>query len=121
VEVSDFLGFTPWFQGVLWNGVRVSGLEPIGRGIEMSGLKNGRVGSLPVTAGDVRHLAGPVTDDTVAAVLKTDSSMEDLEIAASYLRGEGSAVDRLGHPMAGKVAQLYDILSADALYADEEE
>jgi hypothetical protein len=37
------------------------------------------------------------------------------------LRGEGSAVDRLGHPIAGKVAQLYDILSNDALYADEEE
>ncbi len=87
----------------------------------MPGLENGRPASLPVSAGDVRHLAGPVTDDTVAAVLKAGPSMEDLAIAASYLRGEGSAVDRLGHTMAGKVAQLYDILSADALYADEEE
>ena len=87
----------------------------------MPGLKNGHLGSLPVTADDVRHLAGPVTDATVAAVLKTEPSMEDLEVAASYLRGEGSEVDRLGHPMAGKVAELYDILSSDALYADEEE
>jgi hypothetical protein len=87
----------------------------------MPGLKNGHLGTLSVTAGDVRHLAGPVTDATVAAVLKTEPSMEDLEVAASYLRGEGSAVDRLGHPMAGKVAQLYDILNADTLYAEEEE
>jgi hypothetical protein len=87
----------------------------------MPGLKNGRLGSLPVTAGDVWHLAGAVTDATIAAVLKAEPSMEDLEVAASYLRGEGSEVDRLGHPMAGKVAQLYDILSSDALYADEEE
>ena len=87
----------------------------------MPGLKNGHLGSLQVTADDVRHLAGPVADHMVAAVLKTGPSMEDLEVAAGYLRGEGSNVDRLGHPMAGKVAQLYDILSTDALYADDEE
>jgi hypothetical protein len=46
--------------------------------------------------------------------------MEDLEVAASYLLGEGSEVDRLGHPLTGKVAQLYEILSSDALYANGE-
>jgi hypothetical protein len=30
-------------------------------------------------------------------------------------------LDRAGHPMAGKVAQLYDILSSDALYANANE
>jgi hypothetical protein len=61
-----------------------------------------------------------VTDDTMAAILEFQPSMEELEVAVSYLQGEGSAVDRLGHPLAGKVAQLYDILSADALYASDE-
>jgi hypothetical protein len=69
---------------------------------------------------DVRHVVGPVTDDTISAILRSESSMEELELAASYLRGEGSKVDRLGHSMTGKVAQLYDILSADALYDDNE-
>jgi hypothetical protein len=78
-------------------------------------------GSRPVTAGDVRHVAGAVADATVSAVLKSEPSMEDLEIAASYLRGQGSEVDRLGHPMTGKVAEIYDALSADALYAEDEE
>jgi hypothetical protein len=27
---------------------------------------------------------------------------------------------RLGQPMTGQVAQIYDVLSADALYADDE-
>jgi hypothetical protein len=62
-----------------------------------------------------------VTDDTISAILKSEPSMEELEVATSYLRGEGSEVDRLGHPMTGKVAQLYDILSADALYANDEQ
>ncbi len=77
--------------------------------------------SLPLTSAEVRHAAGEVSDATVAAVLECAPSHEELEVAASHLRGEGSEVDRLGHPLAGKVAQLYDILSADAIYIEEEE
>jgi hypothetical protein len=77
--------------------------------------------ALKATAGDVRHALGAVTDRTVLAILECEPSMEELEVAASYLRGEGSAVDRLGHPMTGNVRRLCDIAGADALYADEEE
>ena len=78
--------------------------------------------TLPITSSaEVRHLVGPVTDATVLAILKCDPSVEDLEVAATYVRGEGNKVDRAGHPMAGKVAQLYDILSSDELYADADE
>ena len=52
---------------------------------------------------------------------KCNASVEELEVVATYLQGEGSRVDRAGHPMIGKVAQLYDILSSDALYANAEE
>jgi hypothetical protein len=83
------------------------------------GKSNSKV--LPVTSSiEARHVVGPVTDDTMAAILEFRPSMEELEVAVSYLHGEGSAVDRTGHPLAGKVAQLYDILSADALYANDE-
>jgi hypothetical protein len=87
----------------------------------MPGQKEGGVRPPPLTSADVRHAAGAVSDATVAAVLECAPSQEELEVAASYLRGEGSEVDRLGHPLAGKVAELYDILSADALFAEEEE
>lgn len=87
----------------------------------MAGHKKGDSKAMPVTSSDeVRHLVGPVTDDTISAILKTGASVEDLEVAASYLQGEGSTVDRLGHPMSGKVAQIYDILAADELYANSE-
>lgn len=64
-------------------------------------------------AHDVRRLAGPLDDETVAQVLKVGASFAELEIAAAYVRGQGSLVDRAGHPLTGKVAQLYEILSAD--------
>ena len=74
-----------------------------------------------LTAGDVIPLVGPVTDDTLMAIINCEPTIEELEVAASYLRGEGSKVNRAGHPMTGKVAQIYDILGADALYADDAE
>jgi hypothetical protein len=87
----------------------------------MPRLKKGDSKVLPVTSSvEVRHVVGSVTDDTISAILKSEPSMEDLEVVASYLRGEGSEVDRLGHPLTGKTAQLYEILSSDALYANGE-
>jgi hypothetical protein len=77
---------------------------------------------LPVTSSEeVRHLVGAVADETVLAILECEASAEDLEVAAAYALDEGSALDRTGHPMTGKVTQLYDILSSDALYASADE
>jgi hypothetical protein len=87
----------------------------------MPGYTKGRSKVVPVASfAEVRHVVGPVTDETTSAILKAGASAEDLQLVASYLRGEGNSVDRLGHPMTGKVAQLYDILTADELYATDE-
>lgn len=75
----------------------------------------------PLTSEEVRHLVGPVSDATLAAVLALQPSIGELEVAVNYLEGEGSAMDRLGHSLTGKVAQIYDILSTDELYASPEE
>jgi hypothetical protein len=84
--------------------------------------KKGNSRILPVASSDeVRHLVGPVADHTVLAILECQASVEDLEVAAGYVQGEGSALDRAGHAMASKVAQLYDILSSDDLYANADE
>ena len=87
----------------------------------MPGYNKGDSKALPVTSStEVRHLVGPVADGTISAILESGASIEELEVVASYLQGEGNRVDRLGHPMTGKVAQLYDILAADELYANGE-
>jgi hypothetical protein len=63
--------------------------------------KKGNSTALAVTSSD-----GPVADDAVLAIFKCNASIEGLEVVATYLQGEGSAVDRLGHPMMDKVGQL---------------
>lgn len=74
-----------------------------------------------VTAADeVRHIVGSVTDHTLAEILDTRPSLEELEVAVIFARGEGDTVDRLGHELSGKSARIYDILSKDELYQNDE-
>jgi hypothetical protein len=61
-------------------------------------------------------VVGPVTDNTISAILKPEASLE-VQVAVSYLRGEGSELDCLGYPLTGQVGGLYEVVSADALYA----
>jgi len=68
---------------------------------------------VPVTeAAEVRHILGDVDDDVVAEILRLQPTLSELEIAATFLRGEGNEVDRLGHPLSGKAAQIFEILSS---------
>lgn len=82
--------------------------------------RKGNSKDVPVTSvEEVRHVAGPLNDEAVAAILRVGPSLVELESAARYALGEGDLADRAGHPLAGRVAQIYEILSADD--ADEEE
>lgn len=83
----------------------------------MSASKKGDTGEQPLSRDDIRQLAGPVGDHTIMAILETGASIADLEVAVTYARGEGDYVDRLGHPLSGKAAQISDILAKDELYA----
>lgn len=87
----------------------------------MATSKNGDRAKVAVTSADeVRHLVGLVTDHTVAEILDTQPSEKDLEVAVIFVRGEGDAVDRLGHELAGKAARIYDILAKDELYQNND-
>lgn len=76
--------------------------------------RDGKPGSksLPVTAAEVRHYAGDVDDEIVAQILRLQPTSVDLEAATAYLRGQGDLADRAGHPLAGKAAQIYEILNS---------
>lgn len=65
-----------------------------------------------VSADDVRRIAGPVDDVTVAEILQMGPSFGELEAAAAYAMGDRD-LDRPGLPLIGKVADLYEILTAE--------
>ncbi len=87
----------------------------------MATMRKGNTKDVPLISPDeVRHLIGEVDDETISEILRIRPSLNELELAMTYVRGEGSMVDRAGHPLAGRVAQLYDILTADEQAAEPE-
>jgi hypothetical protein len=75
----------------------------------------------PLVAPDeVRRLVGDVDDATVSEILRLGPTFAELEQALTYAEGEGSLADRAGHPLSGRVAELYDILTADEQSAEPE-
>ena len=69
--------------------------------------------------GEIRRLVGAITDETLLAILTTGARAQELEVAATYLRGDGDKVDRTGPTFSGKVAQVRDLLARDELCADD--
>ena len=71
-------------------------------------------GEVPVTSPDeLRHLLGPLNDDAVAQILRVGPSLGELEIVARFAEGEGDRVDRMGHKLTGRAAEVFVILSRE--------
>ena len=65
------------------------------------------------TPEEIRRVAGTLTDDRLAAIAATGASIVEIELAAAYAKGIGDVPGREGHPLAGRAAAVFDILSAD--------
>ena len=84
-----------------------------------SGPDTGTSSKAPLTHDAVCRIAGNMDDSKVAAVLATGASVEQLEEAVAWATGESDVMGDLRLPLTGRVAALYDILTADEDYGDE--
>jgi hypothetical protein len=71
-----------------------------------------------VTLSDIRTLAGDVDEIDAAAIIATGATRAEFEEAYLYARGEGDLLSRDGRPLAGAVAEVYEILISEE---DDEE
>jgi predicted phosphoribosyltransferase len=71
-----------------------------------------------VGADDVRRIAGDIDDAKLSEILTLAPSYEELEEASIWASGNGDLRARQGHPLHGKAAKLFNILTADE---DEEQ
>ncbi len=75
----------------------------------------------PLTRKAINGIVGRVSDETAAALIATGASEEQLVEARQWSFGDSSLGEEEGRPLEGVVAELYDILTADAaLRADED-
>jgi hypothetical protein len=66
-----------------------------------------------VTADDVSRLLGALDERKTLDILALKPTLSDVEQAAVWLAGNGDVLARSGHPLAGVVADIVDILTAD--------
>ncbi len=71
-----------------------------------------RLTETELTAAEVRDLCGDVLDWKIAAILELRPSRADIAAAAAWAAGEDD-LDRVGRPLEGLAAQVYDVLRAD--------
>lgn len=78
-----------------------------------------------ITARKLTHelivgITGETSDAKVAAILATRASVEDLEEAVAWASGESDVMGEERLPLSGLASAVYDILTADEAYQDDE-
>ena len=68
---------------------------------------------------EITRICGDLLDGQVQAILATGASLEELEEAVAYASGEDDIMGEERKPLAGRVAQIYDILTRDEAWDDE--
>ena len=65
------------------------------------------------TADDLSKLLGALDERKAVDVLALRPTLADVEQAAIWLAGDGDVLAKDGHPLAGVVAQIVDILGSE--------
>jgi len=65
------------------------------------------------TSEDVLRVAGDIDEHKVIDILALNPTVEEVEEAALWATGDGDILGRTGRPLAGIVADIYEILTAD--------
>lgn len=66
------------------------------------------------------RIAGETSDAKLAAILASRATVEDLEEAVAWASGESDVMGKERLPLSGLASLVYDILTADEAYQDDE-
>ena len=75
--------------------------------------------SASLTHDEVRRLCGDIVDWKLGAIIATGASLAEVEEAVAFAAGADDVMGEERKPLAGKVAEVYDILVADDEWEDE--
>jgi len=69
--------------------------------------------SATVTGDDISRLLGGLDERKTLDILALRPTFAEVEQAAVWLTGDGDVLAKSGHPLAGVVAEIVDILTPD--------
>jgi len=85
------------------------------------GTKKDRSATAKATAADIVEILGPLTDARMTAILATGATVSQIEQAAAWAAGESDVMGQLRRPASGPVAAVYEILTADEYFLEDED
>lgn len=74
---------------------------------------------IQATADDAVEILGHLPDERIAAILATGATVQQLEEAAAWAAGESDVMGQMRRPVSGPVAAVYDILTANEVFAED--
>jgi hypothetical protein len=66
----------------------------------------------PASADELRHLLGEMEDSTIASILATGATREEVIEALQWLKADDEIGTELEHTRRGAAGEVYDILAA---------
>ena len=75
--------------------------------------------ALPATASAVIRIVGPLEDDVIASIVSTRATEAEVLEAVQWFTDDDNLDAEMRHTLTGRVAQVYDILAAEAQDDDE--
>jgi hypothetical protein len=72
------------------------------------------------TRADITRIFGPIDDHKVLQIMDLDPALEELEIALAYLENMTDVMAEERQPLAGKAAEIYEIVIRDEFFEEEE-
>ncbi len=73
----------------------------------------------PATASGVVRIVGPLEDDVIASIVSTHATEAEVLEAVKWFTADEGLGAEMRHTRTGRVAQVYDILAAEAQDDDE--
>lgn len=69
---------------------------------------------------EILRLFGTLGDHNIRKIIGLQPTLEDLEVTAAYLAGMDDIMGKERHPLTGVTAMIFDIVSRDETFADDE-
>jgi hypothetical protein len=76
-------------------------------------MKPAKAPDAMLTHEDIMHLCGELPEWKIAKILASEATYEDLMTAITWAQGEDAVMGPTHHPLAGRVAYLYEIITAE--------
>jgi hypothetical protein len=72
-----------------------------------------------LTRSEILRLFGAIEDHRTEEIIELNPSLNELEVTAAYVAGLDDVMGKERHPLTGKAARIYEIVTRDYIPGEE--